>query len=45
MKLQIKVVFPSVNKFCKTAHSKIIGALSNSSMNVVGDSCIDSSGF
>ena len=45
MKLQIKVVFPSVNKFCKTAHSKIIGTLSNSSVNVVGDSCIDSSGF
>ena len=45
MKLQTRVLFPSVNKVYKTAHDKIIGTLSNCSVNVVGDGRCDSPGF
>ena len=45
MKLQTKVLFPSVNKVYKTARNKIIGTLSNCSVNVVGDGRWNSLGF
>ena len=45
MKLQTKVLFPSVNKIYKTARNKIVGTLSNCSVNVVGDGRCDSPGF
>ena len=45
MKLQTKVLFPSVNKVYKTARNEIIGTLSNCSMNVVWGGRCDSPGF
>ena len=45
VKLQTGVLFPSVNKVYKTTRNKIIGTLSNCSVNVFGDSHCDSSGF
>ena len=45
IKLESKVLFPSVNKVYKTARNKIIGTLSNCSVNVVGDGRCDSPGF
>ena len=45
MKLQTKVLFPSVNKVYKTARNRIVGTLSNCSVNVVGEGRCDSPGF
>ena len=45
MKLQTKVLFPSVNKVYKTARNRIVGTLSNSSVNVGGEGRCDSPGF
>ena len=45
MKVQTKVLFPSVNEVYKTASNKIIGTLSNCSVNVVGDGRCDSLGL
>ena len=45
IKLKSKVLFPLVNKVYKTARNKIIGTLSNCSVNVVGDGRCDSPGF
>ena len=45
MKLQTKVLSPSVNKVYKTARNKIIGTLSNCSVNIVGDGRWDSFGL
>ena len=45
MKLQTKVLFQSLNKIYKTARNKIVGTLSNCSVNVVGDGRCDSPGF
>ena len=45
MKLQAKVLFSSFNKVYKRVVCKIIGMLSNCSVNVVGDGCCDSPGF
>ena len=45
MKLQTKVLSPSVNKVYKTARNKIIGTLSNCLVNVVGDGRCYSPGF
>ena len=39
------MLFPSVNKVYKTAHDKVIGTLSNCSVNVVPDGRCDSTGF
>ena len=45
MKVQTKVLFPSVKKVYKTARNKIIGTLSNRSVDVVGDVRYDSPEF
>ena len=45
MKLQTKMLFPSVNKVYKMARNKIIGTLSSCLVDVVGDGRCDSPGF
>ena len=45
MKLQTKVLFTSVNKVYKTARNRIVGTLSNCTVNVVGEGRCDSPGF
>ena len=45
MQLQTKVLFPSVNKVYKTARNRIVGTLSNCTVNVVGEGRCDSPGF